>query len=762
MSDAERRAPRPDTVLAGLAAALVIGILLWSWSDLWVDAPIARLLVVAACGALPAVGIVADRGLWPRIGLVVGWIASVVIVIGTATDVSITALVRLRGSAWSTVRDLVDEGLSTAASVTIPLSGSDMRPITALLLIVVATTTSALVALVFVARRPIAGVVGLVVAVAYRWTLVPPEHPMRDGLIVVAAILIVLSLVRLGPMRRGRHPVRLAVSGAAVLAVAALVASGGWGKDAWWDWRNWSWGDRSAQTLVVSTSQTYGRLDYPDDPVTMARVRTERVTSLRQAALGSFDGISFTESRQRSRSQSTDGTFAPENQQRGRGTPLTQEIEFTSMRSEWVLTAGNVRRVEGIGARRLESFQDGSLRVTPSLPRGTRYRFDAEIPDPGVPALMRATRYSFGEVDDDDLRLEIGRGFESVTAPVFGTSDAALDPAVFGPYADVYRQSREIIGDAASPYVAVNRLENHLHDPGIYTYDTNVEGPDGTTPPLAHFLLETRTGYCQHFAGSLALMLRMNGIPARVAVGLNVDSANYDITTGTYAVTDRDVHAWVEVQLPGQGWLPFDPTPNRSAANSASVSSSDYKPPAGSVDPGNEIAQAPVTPADPSPQPGPDPTPGPDDPAAATDSRNGTPWTVVVVGAGLLLLGAAVAAVPVVKAVRRRRRRRGDTRDRVLGAAQEIESLLTDLGAPPDTSATAAERASAARRDLGIDAERIYRIATGARFSPGAPSREDARDAWDDVDAIRRTLPWRTRVSAGVRTRSLRRRRDRR
>ncbi len=742
--------------MAAAAAVVVIGVLLWSWADLWEDAPIARLVTVAVCGALPAIGIVADRGIGPRLGLITGWIVSIVVIIGTATDVSIRSLARLRGHAWAAVRDLVDEGLSTAATVTIPLSGADTRPITALLLIVVATTTSALVALVFVARRPIAGVVGLVIAVAYRWTLVPPQRPLRDGLILVAAILIVLSLIRMGPARRGRHPARLVASGAAVLAVAALVSSGGWGKDAWWDWRNWSWGNRAAETLVVSPSQSYGPLEYPGDPRTIARVRTERPTALRQVSHGAFDGISFTEVRQPSRRDETDGTVVPRWAGRTQGTRLEQQLELTGLRSEWILTAGDVQLIQGVGTRRVETFEDGTLQVRPALPRGSSYRFDAVMPDPGVSALMAARRYGFREVDDDDLRLEVGRGYESVTAPAFGTTDEALDPEVFGPYADVYRHSREVIGDAASPYVAVNRLENHLRDTSLYTYDTSVQRPGGGVPDLAHFLLESRIGYCQHFAGSLALMLRMNGIPARVAVGLNVDAANYDIPTGTYGITDRDVHAWVEVKLPGQEWLPFDPTPGRSAENTASVSSPSYRAPAAAPGPGTDIAQAPVEPASPAPTQDPASDPGPD-PAPGVTPAEGTPWWMVAGGAGVLVLLAGVGAVPVAKAVRRRRRRRGGVRERVLGAAREIESLMADLGAPPDDSATAVERASAARRDLGIDAERIYRLATGARFAPGEPAAQDADTAWDDVDAIRRALPWRTRVAADVRPRSLRR-----
>ena len=70
---------------------------------------------------------------------------------------------------------------------------------------------------------------------------------------------------------------------------------------------------------------------------------------------------------------------------------------------------------------------------------------------------------------------------------------------------------------------------------------------------------QTRAGYCQHFAGAMALMLRYLGVPARVAVGFS--SGTYDATSGIWRVTDHDAHAWVEAWFRGYGWLPFDPTP---------------------------------------------------------------------------------------------------------------------------------------------------------------------------------------------------------
>ncbi len=97
-----------------------------------------------------------------------------------------------------------------------------------------------------------------------------------------------------------------------------------------------------------------------------------------------------------------------------------------------------------------------------------------------------------------------------------------------------------------------------------YTYSLEV-GEFETADPLAEFLFEKRAGYCEYFATAAAVLLRMQGIPARYVKGFSVGPQN--LLEGGFGVTDHylvreaDAHAWVEAWIEGEGWVEADPTP---------------------------------------------------------------------------------------------------------------------------------------------------------------------------------------------------------
>jgi transglutaminase-like putative cysteine protease len=72
------------------------------------------------------------------------------------------------------------------------------------------------------------------------------------------------------------------------------------------------------------------------------------------------------------------------------------------------------------------------------------------------------------------------------------------------------------------------------------------------------FLFGTRRGFCEHYAGSFALLMRAAGIPARVVTGYQGGEYN---NVGNYLIVRQsDAHAWTEVWLENKGWVRIDPT----------------------------------------------------------------------------------------------------------------------------------------------------------------------------------------------------------
>lgn len=91
-----------------------------------------------------------------------------------------------------------------------------------------------------------------------------------------------------------------------------------------------------------------------------------------------------------------------------------------------------------------------------------------------------------------------------------------------------------------------------------FSYDLNPPLPPGREP-VGEFLFSVRRGYCEHFASAMALLCQLRQIPARVVTGYH--GGQYNEVGGYFIVRQKDAHAWVEVYIPGEDWVRFDPTP---------------------------------------------------------------------------------------------------------------------------------------------------------------------------------------------------------
>jgi len=91
-----------------------------------------------------------------------------------------------------------------------------------------------------------------------------------------------------------------------------------------------------------------------------------------------------------------------------------------------------------------------------------------------------------------------------------------------------------------------------------YEYSLDVQRtPD--LMPLDDFLFVNKAGHCEYYATSMAILLRVLGIPTRVVNGFA--QGRWNEFGGFFTVRQSDAHAWVEIFFPSYGWITFDPTP---------------------------------------------------------------------------------------------------------------------------------------------------------------------------------------------------------
>lgn len=749
-----------DHVRAAMAAVLLVVFLSASWTALYEQSVGSHIALLAFLASLPAAVRLVPR-LHRGVGVVAAAGAGLVGLLGVmalAGRASFWGLLRLDGDTWATVLRIIPDGAREASDTSLPLNVADAPALAGVLDLAFAGLAACLAWQLAVRRRPLVSIAALGLGLGYRWTVVAPERPALQGALALAAALAVLGLLRPAPPGgtwRGSAFGRTVLLGAGLVALSA-GAGAGWaqGGEGWWDWRSWDVTGGQGGAFNLNLEQEYGQLSWPDQPVPLFRVKSDRQTPLRAIALEEFDGTRFKELSVPARALDRAGEQYLTQEVAPSGTKeIYQRVTLLAGDSPLLLAGGRPLWVLGEFRGGVEKRGE-SLVVDPPVARGQTYGVNVWIPDPGPADLVKVRDYRAGDVQSHLLTVPNGLS-PDVNVPLWGTG--SLPASAFGEYADVYRLSREWIRDATSAYQAVNRVESRLR--GSYSYNEQPPTPPAGVTPITDFLLTTKQGFCQQFAASMALMLRMNGIPARVAVGFA--SGRYDAARDSYEVVDRDAHSWVEVWFPEQGWLPFDPTPasGRFAPNRASVSNPDYRAPNVDI----QLEQEPVRPPLADPPVRRPPVDVASDPAPPITEEGGAgfgwPEVVALTVLGLLLLAVAPTAAKGVRRVRRRRG--GDERDRVLGALQEFESTLADLGMAPDPALTASERGEALRTSSGLDASELYRRAADARFALRPPPPDAAAWCWRESSRLRRgarrAAAPRTRWAAAFRVRSLRR-----
>ncbi len=119
--------------------------------------------------------------------------------------------------------------------------------------------------------------------------------------------------------------------------------------------------------------------------------------------------------------------------------------------------------------------------------------------------------------------------------------------------------AREVTAGAPTPYDKANAVEEYLKN--NFEYNLSIEPPPYNADGVEHFLFTQKAGYSEYFASAMTVMLRSEGMPARLVTGYSLGEKLPG--QEVYIVTDRHSHAWVEVFFPRYGWILFEPTPGK-------------------------------------------------------------------------------------------------------------------------------------------------------------------------------------------------------
>ncbi|CAL9403185.1 hypothetical protein SUDANB121_01515 [Nocardiopsis dassonvillei] len=354
-------------------------------------------------------------------------------------------------------------------------------------------------------------------------------------------------------------------------------------------------------------------------------------------------------------------------------------------------------------------------------------------------------------------------------APRSLPGDFRTVPSDLGP--QVRDLTEEVTGHIDAPYLKAVALQEFFTS-GDFTYSLRPPEVPADADPLVHFLTADRTGYCQQFAGAMAVMARQAGIPARVAVGY---TAGERLGDGRWSVSTGDAHAWPELYFEGAGWVRFEPTPagvggQGSATEPEYTSGGGADPERPEPEPTPGTTEAEPTPVEEEPEASPSPSASPSEEESAeevaatpVDAGRGAPdlsWLPVAAAvAGALLLPFLPAALRL--AVRRSRLGRP-------GAAwRELRDTCVDLGldwdlaeSPRGTAARLGALRDAAQVPLpeGVRAalDRLALAEERDRYAPAASWSEEAgADLLTLVRGLPTVLPRRVRLRAVLLPRSL-------
>ena len=582
---------RPWIRLAGFTALSLYGI--ERWSRLLVTPASLRLIGLAAL-AIVFAGAVAPlrRSLAP----LPRYLSRTIV--GLISFGVLLAAFPLAGLRWhlvwymkiSVAAGQIGHGLTGLGSILVPYDGFDHRVTLVVMLGAAVLLLDAGAVLAFAprrisdARRATAALPLIALAVVPS-TLVHPTAPTLQGLLlfVLVAFFIWGERLRFDGDRAALS--LLATAGLAAAVVAPLMSGG----KAWFDYQKWA-GTTSIQHLAsFQWNQTYGPLRWPQKGSEVLSVRAKTGHYWKAENLDDFNGTAWVQGTptQLSVTGSAGGEVIPT-------TPLpapssgavrryseSVRVTIQGMRTTDLIGAGEwtlASRVPG-GSHRVVGT--GAIAANRVIGPGVAYRARVYTPKPSDPQLTAASALPYP--------WRALRGYLTVSIPTEGVTQLPVQFARFhtsarltqigvqygtravsyvqqSAYGDAYALAQQLASKSHNELQFVREVMAYLSTGNGFRYD---QSPPRGRYPLESFLFKTKLGYCQQFSGAMALLLRMGGVPVRVATGFTTGS--HDAHAGTFQVADTDAHAWDEVWFPTYGWVTFDPTPVSAPARGGAV-----------------------------------------------------------------------------------------------------------------------------------------------------------------------------------------------
>ena len=254
----------------------------------------------------------------------------------------------------------------------------------------------------------------------------------------------------------------------------------------------------------------------------------------------------------------------------------------------------------------------------------------------------------------------LARGLESDGDPQYFAMQQQYTglPGHLTPDGIVADLARQMASGAAEPYQAAANIMRALQENYMYTLE--VEPAPADVDFTAHFLFETKAGYCTYFATAMTVLARSVDLPARYVEGFAAEGS-LDGTPVT--ITSRNGHAWAEVYIPSVGWVVFDATapsnnddredpdrnPNPTPEPSPSPPPDDEDAPSPPPEDENEPDADTPTPPPPSVTPSPDPSDIPPEPWDEPDNAKWLRW-LLLLALILLFVWRAMSTSPARRA----------------------------------------------------------------------------------------------------------------